>query len=202
MKQYTTERGIEIDIIPIPLLLDQIRNAHQHPPAPTYTEQTASGGEREVEITAEDMAAAKQHNPEWYKEHAEAWESYQAEREVSETALNEKLLNAVALKAVRVEIPDLWDGDWITEQQFLGLEPPENPLQRRVHYVKTEVIGGTRDVIRIMALASGAEVNEEVLARAESSFRDFLQGNLALGLADQAGSVAGQPAVDAAPDGG
>ena len=87
MKQYTTERGIKIGIMPIPLLLDKIREAHEGPPVPTYTEKTA-GGDQEVELDADMMAAAEEHNPEWYKEHREAWEAYQELGAASETVLN------------------------------------------------------------------------------------------------------------------
>lgn len=200
MKRYTTERGIEIGITPIPLLLEQVRDAHQHPEPPTYPETTASGAVRQVPMVASEMAAAKQHNPDWYAEHAEVWEAYQVEREKSDAALNMKLLSTVALKAVRVEMPE--DDNWVEEQEFLGLEVPTLPIARYIHYVKTEVFGGTKDVVRIMALAAGTEVNEEVLARAESSFRDFLRDNLAAGLADQGGEVAGQPEADAVAGGG
>lgn len=128
------------------------------------------------------------------------WEAYRAEVDKSDARLNEKLLDAVAIKGVHFEMPE--DDDWIDEQRFLGVDVPDGRLEMRAHYFRTEVIGGTRDVIRIMALAAGAEVSEEVLARAESSFRDFLQGNLDSGLAGQAGTVEGEPAVDAAPGGG
>jgi hypothetical protein len=146
------------------------------------------------------MEAARQHNPDWYAQHAEVWEAYQAEVEKSDAALNEKLLNAVALKGVHFEMPT--DDDWLEEQAFLGVDVPSGKLERKAHYFRTEVIGGTRDVVRIMALAAGAEVSEEVLARAESSFRDFLQGNLDSGLDRQAGTVESEPAVDAAPGSG
>lgn len=200
MKRYTTERGMEVGITPIPLLLEKIRDAHDRPEPPTYAETTASGAERQVPMVASEMEAARQHNPDWYAQHADVWEAYQAEVEKSDAALNEKLLNAVALKGVHFEMPE--DTDWLEEQAFLGVDVPAGKLERKAHYFRTEVIGGTRDVVRIMALAAGAEVSEEVLARAESSFRDFLQGNLDSGLDRQAGSVAGEPAVDAAPGSG
>ena len=200
MKTYTTERGIEIRVTPIPLLLEKVRDAHDRPEPPTYAEKTASGAERQVAMVEEDMKAAKAHNPDWYAQHAEVWEAYEVEAEKSETALNEKLLNTVCLKAVQVEMPK--DDDWIEEQLFLGIQVPEGKTQRRVHYVKTEVIGGSRDIIRLMALAAGAEVSEEVLAQAEGSFRNLLQGNLAGELVDQAGAVASEPATDAAPGSG
>ena len=51
-----------------------------------------------------------------------------------------------------------------------------------------------------MALASGAEVSEEVLAMAADSFRDYLQGNLAEGLENQIRSVESEQATE--PDAG
>jgi hypothetical protein len=195
MKKYQSERGVDISITPIPLLLEQIRNAHPRPDVPTYAEKTASGAERQVPMVAEDMQAAKKHNPDWYAQHAEVWESYQAEVEKSDAALNEKLLNAVALKAVKVELPK--DNTWAEEQAFLGLDVPDDPLKRRVHYVRTEVLGGPKDIIRVMAIAGGAEVDEEVLARAVDSFRGVLQGAAFDGVAGAGRAVAGEPAADA-----
>jgi hypothetical protein len=199
MRKYTTERGVAIKIIPIPLLLDQIRESHSRPEAPTYTEKLASG-DVEVAIDAQAMAAAKEHNPEWYKEHQEAWEEYLAAAAISEAALNDRLMNAVALKGVDVEMPE--DDGWVAEQEFLGMEVPDGALERRVHYFRTEVLGGPKDIIRVMALAAGSDVDEEVLARAVDSFRDYLQGNLAEGLTDQAGALEDEPEDGAVAGGG
>lgn len=66
MKRYMTERGMEVGITPIPLLLEKIRDGHDRPEPPTYAEKTASGKERDVPMVAEEMEAARVHNPEWY----------------------------------------------------------------------------------------------------------------------------------------
>ena len=205
MKTYTTERGIEISIIPIPLLLDRVKARHyerqeEELPAPTYAETTASGKERQVKMIAEDMAAAKEHNPDWYADHAEVWEAYQAESEKWAAKLNERLMDTIALKAVQVEIPE--DGTWAEEQAFLGLDVPDGELERRIHYVNTEVIGGQEDVITIMLMASGTEVTDEVLAAATDSFRGVLQSQVIAGLGDQAGTVESESEIDTAPSGG
>lgn len=197
MKTYTTERGVTVSITPIPLLLDQIRNMHERPEVPTYAEKLA-GGEHQVEMTAKEMEAAKVHNPDWYAEHAEVWEAYQEAWQESEAALNQKLLDAIALKGVRFDLPD--DDLWVEEQTFLGVTVPESGLARRVHYFKTEVLGGPKDIIRVMAMAAGSDVDEEVLARAIGSFRGLLQGTEAEGLADQIGAVDHEP--EAPPDAG
>ena len=205
MKKYTTERGIEISIIPIPLLLDRVKQRHyermeEELPAPTYAETTASGKEHRVKMVEADMAAAKEHNPDWYAEHAEAWEAYQAESAAWAAKLNDLLMDTIALKAVRVDMPP--DDTWAEEQSYLGLDVPDGPLERRIHYVKTEVIGGQNDVIRIMLMASGTEVTEEVLAAATASFRGVLQGQVVAGLGDQGGAVESESATNAAPGGG
>jgi len=204
MKQYTTERGIKIGITPIPLLLDRVKEQHYKRmeaelPVPTYAEKTASGKERQVGMIPEDMAAAKEHNPDWYAKHAEEWEAYESEAQEWASKLNELLLDAIAIKGVQVDMPK--DDTWAEEQVFLGLDVPEGPMERRAYYVKTEVIGGQTDVITIMLMASGTEVTEEVLAAATASFRGVLQGQVITELGDQAGSVEGEPAVNATPDG-
>jgi len=199
MKQYTTERGIKIGIMPIPLLLDKIREAHGGPAVPTYTEKTA-GGDQEVELDADMMDAAKEHNPEWYEEHEEAWAAYLEERAVSDKALNDRIWNAVQLKSVRVDMPK--DGSWAEEQAFLGLDVPEGAIERRIYYVETEIVGGPIDILNIMAMASGGEVSEEVLAQAEDSFRGLLQKEITEELTDQVGAMENEPETEPGASGG
>ena len=76
------------------------------------------------------------------------------------------------------------------------MDVPEGAIERRVYYVRTEVIGGTRDIISIMAMASGGEVSEEVLAQAVDSFRGVLQKEVIEELADQGGAVANEPETE------
>jgi hypothetical protein len=74
---------------------------------------------------------------------------------------------------------------------------------RRIAYVRNMVVGGPKDILALTAIAGGADVSEEDLAKAEASFRHLLQGNLAEGLGRQAGTVAGeeQPVPGAADSG-
>lgn len=188
MKTYTTERGIKIRITPIPLLLDAIRTAHQHPAPPTYTEDI-SGEVVDVAMTPEEMAAAKVHNPDWYEEHRAVWEAHQAEQAASDEVLNQKIFDAVALEAVQVELPE---GDaWVKRLARFGIEVPEDEDDRHIAYVRNMVLGGPKDILAATAIAGGADVTEEDLAKAEASFRHLLQGNLAAGLEREAGTMAG-----------
>lgn len=200
MKTYTTERGIKIRITPIPLLLDAIRTAHPRPGPPTYTENVA-GQEVQVAMEPEDMAAAKEHNPDWYEEHREAWEAYLTEKRASDANLEEKMFDAVILEAVQVDVPE-GDG-WAKRLARFGVAVPDDEDERRLAYVKNVVIGGPKDILALTAIAGGADVSEEALAKAEASFRSYLQRNLTTELERQAGAVEGaeQP-VSGDADGG
>ena len=210
MNEYTTERGVTIGWVPIPFLLDGIRATFRatEPPLPTYTETIidAEGREHphEREITPQDAAAARRHNPEWWAEYAEAWAQYEADLADWTRRLNDAIWNAVALESLRVELPE--DGAWADKQRrFLGMEVPDDPVERRLHYIRTEVIGGVRDYVKLTTLANGSDIEEADLAIAEDSFRYYLQGNLAAGLAATRGrrpaTVVDESAGAETPDG-
>lgn len=171
--EYTTERGVPIEVRPVPLLLDKIRQAHPEPPAPTYTEHLAGGAVQDVTITPAMAEAWRTQDPDGWALHADAWAAYQAAVDKRTEVLNDVLWRAVMAKAVVVEVPS--GGDWEREQASYGITVPSNPTERKAHYIWTEVIGGTKDILRIMALAAGANLTEEQVADAEASFWDTLQ---------------------------
>jgi hypothetical protein len=173
MKEYTTERGVTIGVVPIPLLLGKIRESHPEPPAPTYTEHIAGGATQEVTITAEMAAAWMTQNPDGWAEHAGAWTAYQEKLDERTKVLNDALWRAVMRRAIVVTPPV--DEAWIREQNDLGITVPPEGQERREHYIWTEVIGGQADIIRVMGLAAGADFTEEQLATIEASFWDTIQ---------------------------
>lgn len=172
-REYTTERGVKIGIVPIPLLLDKIREANPGPPSPTYTEHLAGGATQDVEITEQMAATWAEKDPDTWAEHAEAWAAYEVERDRHTAELNELLWRAVMRRALQVEMPK---GDaWAEDQESYGIDVPDDPAERRDHYIWTEVLGGQRDIIKVMGLASGADLTEEQIRAAEASFLDTLQ---------------------------
>jgi len=190
--QYTTERGVTVNVRPIPLLLDEIRKATPMPAQPTYTEHLAGGVEQEVVISDEDARIWRERDPESWAEHAEKWAQFEQERDEAQSLLNDRLWQAVVRKAVDVDLPD--DDSWIEDQKALGLTVPQKPNERRIHYIRTEVVGGMRDVLKMTAIANGSDLSEEALSFAEASFRDSLARSLTGGLADQGRPVADEPA--------
>jgi hypothetical protein len=187
-KRYMTERGVAIRVTPIPLLLDEVRKATPLPDPPTYTEHIAGGATQEVEITEGDAEAWAREDPETWAEHAEAWAAYVQARDAAQGVLNERIWQAILRRAIRVDMPG--DDGWIYDHEAMGLVVPEDPRERRIHYVRTEVVGGMPDILKITAMANGADLSEEALASAEASFRDSLARSLTGGFADQAGSMA------------
>ena len=186
-RQYTTERGVTVGVIPIPLLLDEIRKAHEGPPRPTYTEHLAGGATQEVEISDLDAARWREKDPDSWAEHAKTWDAYIQERDANQEKLNDRLWQAVMLRALVVELPE--DDGWIQDHELLGLTVPKTQRERRIHYIRTEVVGGMRDTLKLTAMANGADMSEEALSLAEASFRHSLARSLLGGLANKGGSV-------------
>lgn len=196
-KRYTTERGVDIGIVPIPLLLDEIRRSHEArvKPVPTYTITTAAGDTETHPHNETTLQTA---------EERAAWAEYVESRDTAGDKLNDAIWLAVRLKAIKVELPK--DNTWIAEQARMGMAVPEDPIDRRLHYIQTEVIGGVRDIVRLTAIANGADLDEEALSAAEDSFRRAMAGEVARafgpqpeaqGLAAQAGGLEHEPAAGA-----
>jgi len=177
--EYTTERGVTIQLVPIPFLLDRIREvAKENEPAkPTYIEHLAGGAEQEREITHEMATAWSKENPEGWAEHAEAWMAYLVEWTKWDGEVDDRIWNAICLESIQVELPE--NDEWADRQKrYYGLEPPDDPAERRRHYVQTEVMGGPKDYVKATTIANGGEIGEDALAIAEASFRGFLQGQI------------------------
>lgn len=173
MTEYTTERGITIQVVPIPLLLDKIRAAHPEVEPATYTEHLAGGATQQVVITEQMATEWEKRDPEGWAPHAAGWAAYRAREEERTRVLNDALWRAVMRKALVVTLPQ--DGGWIVEQATYGITVPDDPAERREHYIWTEVIGGQRDILAIMGLAAGANLTEEQIAAAEASFWNTLE---------------------------
>ena len=187
MREYTTERDVTIGVVPIPLFLEELRKAYPEPDRPTYTEHLAGGAVNEVEISDREAAAWAEHDPKSWAEHADKWADYIKERDEVQERINDAIWKAVMLRSLVVELPK--DDAWIQDQEELGITVPRSPKERRIHYIRTEVIGGMRDVLRLTAIAQGGDLSEEALSLAEASFRHSLARALLEGFTRQGGSV-------------
>jgi hypothetical protein len=198
MMEHTTERGVTIQVIPIPMLLDEIRKAHPEPEPVTYTAHMAGGATLEIAISERDAALWRESDPEGWSVHAERWAEYEARVEERTRLLSDALWRAVMRRAVVVDIPP--DSEWVPEHEGYGITVPAGVHERRHHYIWTEVLGGRRDVLRIMALANGSNITEEQLSAIEASFWDTLPRPASLRATDQARAVDVGDARDPGPD--
>ena len=187
MREYTTERDVTIGVVPIPLFLEELRKAYPDPARPTYVERTAGGGEQEIEISDREAAAWMEHDPKTWAEHAGKWADYIKERDANQECINDAIWKAVMLRSLVIELPK--DESWIQDQEELGIKVPRSPKERRMHYIRTEVIGGMRDVLRLTAIAQGGDLSEEALSLAEASFRHSLAQSLLEGFTRKSGTV-------------
>ena len=187
MREYTTERDVTIGVVPIPLFLEELRKAYTPPPRPTYTEHTAGGGVNEIEITDREAEAWAEHDPATWAEHKDKWAEYIKARDANQEQINDAIWKAVMLRALVVDLPE--DDEWIQDQEELGIKVPRNKKERRIHYIRTEVIGGMRDVLRLTAIAQGGDLSEAALQLAEDSFRHSLAQSLLEGFAGKSRAV-------------
>lgn len=161
-KTFTTKAGLELILVPIPpLLLEQVRASVKQPPIPTYATKTAAGNVETFNhnettlVTDEDKAA---------------WAEYKRLKAEADKLLNERVMRALFLKGIALNMPN--DAEWVQEQEFMGIKVPEHPLERKLHYIQTEILASSEDMVGIMSdIMRLTGVDEEVVKGAEESFR-------------------------------
>src|SRR6187549_3185328 len=140
-RDYTTEFGVKITLLPIPELLaaqitesvtEGMREEGFQLDVPTYTTELVGGGEEtrehDEESIQDELTAA---------EDRAKWKRYEQAVEERARRTGIKLLDMMLLRGTKVELPA--DNDWIEQQKFLGIRVPDDPTLRKLHYLKTEV---------------------------------------------------------------
>lgn len=172
---FTNSRGREIVIIGLsPFLIDKIRASGDIPEPPTYIIETVAGDE---EIHTHDETTLEiEGDPEQTKVNQEAWQKYLDDSEVAQSGVNEKFLRLLLLRGIDLDLEEYEQGDWIAEQEAFGIDVPENPIDRKVHYVQTEILSSFDDVINLlMRVMSLSGLDQEAMAVAEESFRSAIR---------------------------
>lgn len=174
---YTTRSGVTLHLKPIsPLLIQKVNAAIPDPVPPVYKTQGIDG-----EITFfHDAESIK--DPETTREEKLAWRNYLKEQEQVAIQRRDKLMEVVFARGVEFEMPD--DDSWVAEQEMLGIEVPQNPISRKVHYLTTEVLVSQQEIQdvmnRVMRLITGA--TEEEMQAVRETFRPEVSGETAGGL--------------------
>lgn len=165
--EYTTSMGVTVKIKPIsPDYVQLIEKQVPLPEAPHY-ENTLLGGavekiyHTETSITTEEEKAA--------------WAEYKLALAAAQEDIFIRKTRAVIRRCIVVDMPD--DDGWIRSQAEDGITVPEDPEERRIHYVKTEVFGNANDVLFVVQAAMKlARFDEEDYKASMSFFRDKVEG--------------------------
>lgn len=168
-KTFVTSGGREIKLAPIPqMLVEKVRDAAMRsvpvPPAPTYEVKIGDGDD--TVTYAHDATTLT--TPE---EHA-AWDAYQAALARQAQVAATRVMNFYYTRGVAEEMDDAW----MAEQRFFGVEIPEEPLERKLHWVQTEILTTPDDFQNcIIAIMEVSGVDDEAIRAARASFRRDLR---------------------------
>jgi len=174
-----TTEGLEVKLRPVSRVLIQsvqrtvereLRAKGLPLDPPTYEVTTAAG---DVEVHAHDAESISTD-----AERA-AWAAYEAAQEELSAETNARVSKALLVAGVVVEDPP--EG-WAEAMQYLGVELPEDPRERRYSYVELEVLKTPADLIQALAgiiRLSMEGAPKESLDAVEALFRRALEGDVA-----------------------
>ena len=104
-----------------------------------------------------------------------AWAEYLAAHQVVDNEYSAKLNDArmrlFCVRGVTILDPKP-EEEWVQEHEWLGMVVPTNPLERKLHYFRTEALGTVMDIFTITkGIYQSAGVDPEALNAYEATFR-------------------------------
>lgn len=168
---YVTTKGHEITFVPIPGLLAKAQAGVIMPKVPAYSYEDVAGTPV-TEPMDEAVAADEKTSP----EDKARWDEYQTAQRLAEIERFTGSLDICLKAGIRFEEREGWEA----EHEWMNIDVPTDPLERRMHYIETEVLGRhAEDTLNIlMGVARVSGLNKELIGTAERTFRR------ALGFAD------------------
>lgn len=160
--QYMTSRGYVIRFKSIPVLIQKLVQQFPMPQPPTYTVQTATGA-----------TETHPHNETTLETDADraAWADYQRALQLRGAEFLNAQIRMCLLEGI--EVVSKPAGDWEKRQRLIGLRIPDDPLEKEMHFLETEITASKADVIALIAGVSRMSgIDEEAVSELEDSFRD------------------------------
>jgi hypothetical protein len=176
--EFTTTSGYTIKLKAVsPLLIQKVTALLHDPKPPVYTVKGLGGEEiafEHDETSIQDPATSAVERLQW--------KEYQKQLREIEAQRRSKLIDIMFARGIVFDLPDT---DWEQEHEFLGLTVPTNPIEKKVHFLQTEVFTSAADITEVIALlmqmTSGLSETEMDAIRA--TFRRSVQGTAAEGVA-------------------
>lgn len=170
VREYVSSRGVKATFRPMnPMLKERIEAGLQKqspkPTPPTRPAKVFGGGVEHIELTDESEKTPEQQ---------QAWDTYQEALAAWEGEFNKRMFRASVLRCMDVEMPG---DEWFQDQQALGIDVPDTPQDRKFHFVETEFVGDTRDVVAIIQIPIALTVEPSAAQDAAARlFRRLLEG--------------------------
>lgn len=165
MDTYLTSRGYTIRFKSIPLLWQKLIQQFPMPQAPTYEVKTATGA-TETHPHNETTLETDQDRA--------AWAEYQRTLKIRGAAFLTAQIRMCLLEGVEVVArPNV---DWEKRQRLIGFTVPDDPLEKEMYFLETEITANETDVMQLIAgVARMSGIDEEAVSDLENSFRGAME---------------------------
>ncbi len=171
---YTTTYGLDVKVEPISVILlqklqgslrKQFENDGKSMVPPEYCVELP-GSEKQCYLHDEDTIKEDDTSD----EDKEAWTLYQETLDEYNNELSERILGAIIM-----DQPIEYEEGWEKRLEWVGLEIPEDELDRKVLYTTTRLLRVAEDIqgymFKVLEISAGT-ANEEAIAAAKAMFRD------------------------------
>lgn len=181
---YTSSRGIDVPLKAVSQFkIDALRTSREIPEAPTY-EAEVFGGEKET-LELDAVAAENQ-------DRMEEWKEYQKALLKERSEFGVRFNTLIVFEGVDLEPPGE-DSDWEKSCKALGLKIPENPVDRKIFFINTEMLGTPEDMGGLVtAIFESSKFSPEVIQKMKATFRSAMEGKANPPLAPEEVGVANQ----------
>lgn len=161
--EYLTSTGLTITLTRVdPIFLQSVANSVKLPKTPVYEVKTAGG---RIETHRMDEVAAKQ------LEGGESiWQAWKDDYAAAQAEQAERIMRALFYMGTACELPS---NGWEKKYQFLGINIPDDPDEKRSFYLASElplkdVVGLTSEISKLTG------ISEDAIRQSEDAFRSVL----------------------------
>ena len=178
MNQITTVAGRGIQIMPVARILGakirhRIRKEYEERgevlDIPTYFVKTAAGDTQEFPHDEKTILEAPQDEVDRWRKYHETISRF--DYEVSAAVTKMSLYKGIVIDRTEMDKA-------LKEQSRFGIDVPEDEIDRTVHYITTELLPTTLDIIKAtqaITILSLSGIEEETLHAVEDSFRRAME---------------------------
>lgn len=175
-REYVSSNGKTVQLMPVSdALIQNVLRQVDIPDRPTYTLDILGGKAQEKHYHTDKTIEAFGTPDEEVE-----WQQYKAKLSIAMKERNMKITRLILARGIVIPDQD-WEA-WLSEMKSLGAEPPEDATERRIFYIRAELLPNTSDVISCMiAVMALSDIPQEVVRSIEDSFRRALQRLYAAG---------------------